>query len=151
MSDINWNAEVRKLEREFVGLPPEPTPGELNARRTAERRVKERQDAVNARIGATARLILVSALAGALYFWPYARACGAGLFAYLGVEALIPAGALWIVAFTWRHRMVKAHGLALLMLAGGLVLLAAQVLPRIGYAKVDAAHPQQWWCAQPIR
>jgi hypothetical protein len=151
MSNIDWNAEVRRLEREFEGKAPEPTPAELNARRATQRRAQEREDAVNAAIGASARVVLVAALAGALYYWPYARACGVGLFAYMGAEALIATGALWVGAYTWRHRMAKTHGLALVMLLGGLVLLAAQVLPRIGYAKVDPVRPQQWRCVERIR
>jgi hypothetical protein len=148
MSNIDWNAEVRRLEREFEGKAPEPTPAELNARRATQRRAQEREDAVNAAIGASARVVLVAALAGALYFWPYARACGVGLFAYMGAEALIAAGALWVGAYTWRHRMAKTHGIALVMLLAGLVLLAAQVLPRIGYGKANATHPAQWWCVE---
>ena len=146
MGDINWDAEVRKLEREFEGLPPAPTPGELNARRATQRRIQEHQDAVNAAVGVTARVVLVTALAGALYYWPYARACGVGLFAYLGAESLVIAGAVWVGAYTWRHRMPKTHGLALGILLAGLTLLAAQILPRIGYARVDPSQPQQWRC-----
>jgi len=148
MPDINWSAEVRKLEREFSGLPPEPTQAELNARRATQRRVQQKEEAVNAAIGATVRVVLVTLLAGALYYWPYARVCGVGLFGYMGAEALIAACALWIGVYTWRHRMPKIHGLALVILLAGLSLLAAQILPRIGYAKTDAAHAQMWSCAK---
>ena len=148
MTDINWSAEVRKLEREFSGLPPEPTAAELNARRATQRRAQQREEAVNATVGATGRVILVVALAGALYYWPYARVCGFGLFAFMGAEALIAAGALWIGAYSWRHHMAKTHGLALGILVAGFALLAAQVLPRIGYAKTDSGHPMTWSCAK---
>ena len=151
MSDMDWGAEVRKLEREFVGLPPEPTAGALKARQNAERRAQEHRDAVKARIGATARLVLVASLAGALYFWPYARECGSGLFAYMAAEALIGSGALWVVAFTWRHRLARAHAVAFLMLLGALALLAAEVLPRVGYARADPTHLRQWWCVPGSR
>jgi len=150
MSDINWSAEVRKLEREFSGLPPEPTATELNARRATQRRVQQREEAVSAAVGASARVVLVTALAVALYFWPYARTCGFGLYAFVGAEALIATGALWIGVYSWQHRMAKTHGLALVILLSGLVLLAAQVLPRIGYARTDAAHPQRWSCAKGV-
>jgi len=32
------------------------------------------------------------------------------------------------------------------------MLIGHQVLPRIGYAKTDAANPAQWWCERgPMR
>jgi hypothetical protein len=147
MSGLDWNVELRKIEREYDGLAPEPSPAALNAKRASERLAQLRQDAQAAAFGAWARLLLVAALASALGFWPYARECGAGLFAYMAAEALIVAGALWVVTWTWRWRMVKTHGLALMMVLYALALIGAQVAPRVGYAKVDAAHPQQWWCA----
>lgn len=147
MSGVNWKVELAKIEREYDGLPPEPSAGALNAKRASERQAQLRQDAQTAAIGAWARLILVAALAVALVFWPYARDCGAGLFVYVGAEALIVAGALWVVAWTWRWRIAKTHGLALMLVLYALALIGAQVAPRVGYAKVDAAHPQQWSCA----
>jgi len=41
MGEINWLTELRKIEREFDGLPPEPTPMELRARRAAEQARRE--------------------------------------------------------------------------------------------------------------
>lgn len=149
MSETNWNVELRKIEREFSGLPKEPSQAEINARRASERLAKQRQDAVNATIGASARLSLVAVLATAVSFWPYARECGFGLFAFLASEGLILAGAFWVFTYTWRFHLAKLHGLALAMVLGALALISLQVLPRVGYAKVDTAHPQQWTCAAP--
>jgi hypothetical protein len=152
MSGINWAVELKKIEREVDGLPPEPSPGALKAKRAAEQRAEQRQEARAAALGAWARLLLVMSLAVGLSFWPYARECGAGLFAYVGVEGLIAAGALWVVAWTWRWRMPKTHGLSLLLVLLALALIGLQVLPRVGYAKVDSAHPPQWRCsATPLR
>jgi hypothetical protein len=147
MSDLDWNVELRKIEREYDGLAPLPSPAAVNAKRASERMAQLRQEAQAAAFGAWARLLLVVALAVALVFWPYARECGAGLFVYMGAQTLIVAGALWVVTWTWRWRMVKTHGLALMMALYALVLLGAQVAPRVGYAKVDPAHPQQWGCS----
>jgi hypothetical protein len=96
--------------------------------------------------GAGARLILVFALFGALAVWPYANDCGSGLFGYLGAEAVIVAGGLWVAFTTWRARLPKLHVLSLLIVLTGLVLIAAEVLPRTGYATVDPKHPPQMWC-----
>jgi hypothetical protein len=148
MSDMNWNAELRKIEREFSGLPKEPSPAELNARRASERLAKQRQEATNAAVGASARLSLVAILATALSFWPYATECGAGLFGYMAAVAVMLASAVWVVTYTWRFHMAKTHGVALMMVLGALALLAVQVLPRVGYAKADAAHPQRWLCSE---
>jgi hypothetical protein len=148
MSGIDWNTELKKLERDFVGLPPEPSAASVKAKRDAERRAQERLDAAHAKVGAIVRLTLVGALAGSLYFWPYARTCGFGLYAFMAAEALIAAGALWIVTFTWRHRLARAHGVAFAMFIGALVLLAIEMLPRVGYAAVDAARPAQWGCSR---
>jgi hypothetical protein len=146
MTDIDWNAELRKIEREFDGLPPEPSPAELRARRTAEQRAEQRRKERAMRLGVKARLILVAVLAGAIVWWPYSRECGPGLFAFMGAEAMIAVGALWVAACTWRSRMAKAHGVALVLVLWGLMLIGHQVMPRIGYAKTDPAKPARWSC-----
>jgi hypothetical protein len=146
MSEIDWPLELRKLEREFDGLPPEPSPARVRARREAERRAQERRAARVRMLGATARLLLVAALAGALGAWPYVRACGPGLFAYLGAEAVVVVGGLWVAWSTWSYRLAKTHAAAMVLVLCGLALITAEVLPRIGYAKVDAKHPPRWWC-----
>src|SRR5262245_39821987 len=146
MGDIDWGTEVKKLERECSGLPPEPSAASVKAKKEAERRAKEQKEAATARFGATARLVVVVALFGALFIWPYQRACGAGLFAYMAVEVVIAAGAVWVAEIAWRHRLGRIHVASLLTLLGALVLLAVQVMPRLGYDKAGAP-PKQWWCA----
>ena len=146
MSDIDWKTELRKIEREFDGLPPEPSPAEIRARRAAEQRTERRRKERAVRLGVQARLVLVVVLAGAIGLWPYPRDCGRGLFAFMGAEAMIVAGGLWVVAWTWRSRMAKTHGVALVLVLWGLMLIGHQVLPRIGYAKTDAGNPARWWC-----
>ena len=88
------------------------------------------------------RVSLVLALAVAVPFWPYPRACGLNLFLYMGVIALLVVAGLWGAANSWGRRLGSAHVLSLLTVVWGLVLLAAEVLPRIGYA----AHQAQWMC-----
>ena len=150
MSDVvDWNAELRKIEREFDGLPPEPSAAQLKAKRAAERREEERRRDRAAKLGVQARVALVALLAAAIVFWPYRRECGPGLFAYMGAEGMVIAGGLWLMVCTWRNRMAKTHGVALVMILWGLVLVGHQVLPRVGYAKTDPAKPSQWVCAAP--
>ena len=144
---MDWTAELKKISREFDGLPPEPPPNPLRAMREAERRERERKEMAQARLGVGARLALVLALAGAMLFWPYPAACGARLFGYLAAVAMVGVSGLWVTARTWRYRMAKTHALALLVILWGLALGAAQVLPRVGYARTDAQHPAQWRCS----
>jgi len=149
MSEIDWTTELKKIEREYDGLPPEPTPAELNRKRTSEWREQERLRDSALRIGAWGRALLVIALATAINFWPYFRGCGVGLFAYAGAESMVVLSGLWLVVWSWHGRMVRTHIVAVTMVLWGLGLLAAQILPRVGYARVDPANPPGWLCSAP--
>ena len=81
MTEIDWNVELRKIEREYDGLPPEPSAAKLRAERAAEQRRRERAAATLAFFGAWARLLLVGALGASLLWWPYGRTCGIDLAA----------------------------------------------------------------------
>jgi hypothetical protein len=164
VSEIDWNSELRKIEREFDGLPPEklaetrkqtprlklePTvtrpPG--FGKRTATASVTTMLSSEQASVLAVwARVGLVATLATAISFWPYAHTCGYALFAYLGACAMIVIGGLWASMCTWQSRMAAAHMLALLLVVVGLVAVGAQVAPRVGYTEADATHPAHWWC-----
>jgi hypothetical protein len=146
VAEEDWSAQLKKIERQFDGLPPEPSLAMKKLQSEEERRAKERAQQRTAMFGAGARLILVFALFAALVVWPYANECGAGLFSYIGVEAVIVAGGLWVAATTWRYRLPKMHALSLLIVLVGLGLIAAEVLPRTGYASIDPRHPPQTWC-----
>lgn len=146
---INWTSELKKIERAFDGLPPAPpvpTPAQLKQRRSLERRTLERslerQERTAMIIGTSGRFLLVIALSAAINFWPYAHACGFGLYTYLFAEVLIVVGGLWTVAWTWRHRMARGHAAAMVMVAYGVALIVAEILPRAGYAREIAT----WVC-----
>jgi hypothetical protein len=147
MSDITWNAEPRKFSRD--GLSAEPTAEEIRARRLAEE-AKQRNDEAASVAGVWIRLFLVSSLAAGLNFWPYPRECGAGLVGYVVAQGVFTAGAAWIAFCTWRCRMGKTHLLALGMVLAGIAVMELQILPRVGYAKVDPSRPAQWACVQPV-
>ena len=105
MVDNDWSTKLKKIEREFEGLPPEPSPAFKKMQSEEERRAQERAQQRAAMIGASARLILVFMLFVALAIWPYANECGSGLFGYLGTKAVIVAGGLWVAFTTWRARL----------------------------------------------
>lgn len=142
----DWSTQLKKIEREFEGLPPEPSAAYKKLQSEEERRAQERAQQRVAMFGGGARLILVFALFVALALWPYERGCGVGLFEYLGVELVIIVGGLWVAFTTWRHRLPKMHMLSLLGVLAGLILMATEILPRIGYAAVDSKHPPQFSC-----
>ena len=148
MIDNDWSTKLKNIEREFDGLPPEPSPAYKKMQSEEERRAQERSQQRAAMFGAGARLVLVFALFGALAVWPYANDCGAGWFGYVGAEAVIIAGGLWVAFTTWRYRLPKMHALSLVIILVGLVLIASEVLPRTGYASVDPRNPPQLWCPE---
>jgi hypothetical protein len=146
VAEDNWTSQLKKIEREFEGLPPEPSPAFKKMQSEEERRAKEKAQQRAAMFGAGARLILVFALGAAIVMWPYSRECGWGWFGYVGVEGVIVLGGLWVASTTWRGRLPKMHAFSLLIVLAGLVLIAAEVLPRIGYAASDPKHPPRMWC-----
>jgi hypothetical protein len=146
--DDSWKTQLKKIEREFDGLPPEPSAAFKKMQSEEERRAQERAQQRGAMFGVGARLILVFALFGALIIWPYDNACGWGLFGYVGVEAVIVAGGIWVAFTSWRARLPRIHTFSLLVVLVGLMLIAAEVLPRTGYASVDPKHPPQLWCPE---
>jgi hypothetical protein len=148
MTEIDWTTELRKVEREFAGLPPEPTAAEVREWRLEEERERRRRDEVNGAAGAWTRLMLVIALAGGLYFWPYARGCGVGLYAYLSAESAVVIGGMWVGIYSWRRRTPRAHATAFAMVVWGGAMLAMEVLPRVGYTPPDPAKPASWACAE---
>ena len=142
MAEIDWNTELKKIEREFSGLPPEPSPAQLRAQRAAEQRAQQRKsDRANA-ISAFARLSLVALLGAGINFWPYPRECGMGLYGYMAAEGLIVTGGVWVATCTWRWRMPRVHVISWLVVLAGLGLLELEVLPRVGYARESRA----WSC-----
>jgi hypothetical protein len=146
--DNEWSVKLKNIEREFEGLPPEPSPAFKKMQSEEQRRAQERTEQRAAMIGASARLVLVFALFGALTIWPYANECGWGFIGYVGTEAVIVAGGIWVAFTTWKARLARMHALSLLIVLVGLTLIAAEVLPRTGYANVDPKNPPQLWCPE---
>ena len=140
MDQIDWKAELRKIEREYDGLPPEPAlpnpPAEIKGQKLANIRVREQAERKVMLFAASARLALVGSLLGALWWWPYANSCGFGLAAFLSAKTMIVVGGMWGAVFAWRNRLVTSHTIAVAFVFTGLALLAADVLPRLGYITI---------------
>ena len=96
-------------------------------------------------VGVVLRLLLATAVAVGVVFWPYDARCGLGLAGYLGAVAGVALAGGWSAVWTWRHRSPRAHVIALALVGWGLALAAAEVLPRVGYARADPARAL-WVC-----
>lgn len=141
MSDVDWKSKLREIEREYDGLPPEPPASVVRTKKLAEQAAKDRI----ARRWVLVRLVLVLALSVAILFWPYEAQCGARLGGYLAASAIVVLGGLWIGVLSWHYRMPETHAVSMLIVIWGLAVLARETLPRIGYARPDAARAT-WRC-----
>ena len=141
MSEVDWNRKLREIEREYDGLPPEPSP---SAQRTKKMAEQEARDRVSRR-WVLVRTVLVLALSVAIVFWPYESACGLELGGYLAAISTVALGGVWIATLSWRHRMPLTHTLSMVVVIWGLAILARETLPRVGYARPDAARAA-WRC-----
>jgi hypothetical protein len=147
LSEINWAAELRKIEREFDGLPPEPTPAELRQRRETDRIEREREEVVSASFGVYFRLTLVMSLAVSLACWPYDVSCGAMLYGYMAAVVMLVIAGIWTATATFTYQMPLRHLLALSIILWALFLGATQVLPRVGYASPAPGRATDWTCS----
>ena len=148
MSERNWDAELKKIDRQLESVSDEalfPTKAAKGA--PAKAQAAELQKSTTT-WGVFLRLSLTVALGVGMAFWPYSARCGLGLTGYLGAVAALLVSGVWSSVWSFRHRAGKAHVLSLLLVLWGLVLASIEVLPRTGYAKPTAAHPATWSCAQ---
>jgi hypothetical protein len=144
----DWDAELKKIDKQLESISDSaliPAPARSAAAKAAV--VAER--ASTRTWPAFLRLSLATALAIGILFWPYPSRCGAGLAGYLIAVSAVAVGGLWSSVWTWRHRTARAHTLSLLLVIWGIVLGAVEILPRIGYARADAARPVGWMCTAP--
>jgi hypothetical protein len=96
--------------------------------------------------GVGLRLGLSVLLAIGVMFWPYQSRCGFGLFGYVLVLGVVTVSGVWSAIWSWRHRTGRSHVVALLLIVWGVMLLATEMLPRIGYAVPTIERPSAWVC-----
>lgn len=146
MSDRNWDAELKKIDRQLESVSDEAMfPAKAAKGAPAKAQAVEQQQSTST-WGVFLRLALTVALGVGMVFWPYSARCGVGLAGYLGAVTALVVSGVWSSVWTFRHRAGKAHMLSLLLVMWGLVLASIEVLPRAGYAKATAAHPAEWRC-----
>jgi len=148
MSDRNWDAELKKIDRQLESVSDEalfPTKTAKGA--PAKAQAAELQKTTST-WGVFLRLSLTVALGVGMVFWPYSARCGLGLAGYLGAVTALVVSGVWSSVWTFRHRAGRAHALALLLVLWGIVLATIEVLPRTGYAKPTSDHPASWSCTK---
>lgn len=149
MSDRNWDAELKKIDRQLEGVSDEALFPAKAAKTPAAKAEAQQVQRTTSTFGVFARLALAVILGVAIVFWPYSARCGLGMVGYLGaVLTLITAGG-WASVWTWKHRSARGHTLSLLLVLWGLILGAVDLLPRLGYAKPTTDHPAVWACTSP--
>jgi len=146
VSDRNWDAELKKIDRQMESVSDEamfPTKAAKGPQAQAQVAAVQKTTST---WGVFLRLTLTVALGVGMVFWPYSARCGVGLAGYLGAVTALVVSGVWSSIWTWRHRAAKAHTLSLLLVTWGLVLAGLDVLPRVGYAKATVEHPATWAC-----
>ncbi|HEY9227310.1 MAG TPA: hypothetical protein VIP11_11720 [Gemmatimonadaceae bacterium] len=145
MSEIDWNVELRKISREYDGLPPERTRTQIRLQKIQEVAARHRLNERLSIIGLWVRLALVAVLTVSLFWWPYGRSCGFPLVAFLISNAMVIAGGLSLTPRTWRERMVWPFGGSIVLVVVAWTVIALHTLPRLGYAPLGAT-TAGWTC-----
>ncbi|MGE0352630.1 MAG: hypothetical protein AB7I33_01135 [Gemmatimonadales bacterium] len=141
----NWDKELAEIDKVIArtqGAPPAPArpgKGEVAPGKAALPPGPAGRRAV---LSTWLRVLLGAVLAVAMTQWPYGHGCGIRLFLYLGAAGAVVVAGLWSGISSWHRRMGLAHTLALLVALWGLVLVARETLPRVGYAKTSMT----WLC-----
>jgi hypothetical protein len=164
MPDRDWEKELAEIDRKLASVPAEPEvapppAGRVPAKaRPAPVAPPARDVGVataapvaarrhwKATVGLLVRLLITAVLLAAVVIWPYDTRCGPWLAGYLATIGVTALSAVWASVASWRHRGALVHLLSLGMLVTAVVYGAMEVLPRVGYAMPDPAHPAMWAC-----
>ncbi len=147
----DWDKEMAEIDKIIAQAPP-PQVGSGSAApaaRSAPAPTRAPAPAAPSVVGRGARFStwlrvgLGVALAAAMTQWPYIHACGVPLMLYLGAVGVVLISGAWGMVSSWHRRMAAAHIISLAVLIWGGILLAATLLPRVGYAGQVAT----WFCS----
>lgn len=150
MSPANrdWDKELAEIDK-VIARSPGPAGAPASASSSAPAVQGQGTKAIAAPPGGKraalwtwTQVFLGGLLAVGMTQWPYSNGCGIKLFLYLGAAGLVVVAGIWGSLSSWRRRMGLAHVLALLVVLSGMVLLAREILPRVGYA----SQASTWMC-----
>ena len=145
MSDVDWNVELRKIVREYDGLPPERSRTQIRLQKIQEIVARDRFNERLAAIGFWVRFVLVAVLTVSLFWWPYGHRCGFPLAAYLMANVTVIVAGLALAVQTWRERMTWPFVLSTVFVGTAWTVIALHTLPRLGYAPLGETNPA-WSC-----
>jgi hypothetical protein len=143
-AERDWDKELADIDK-VIARSPAPAGGAAAipaATGSGSRAVAAVPGGKRATLWTWTQVVLGGLLAVGMTQWPYAHGCGIKLFLYVGAAGLVVVAGLWGALSSWRRRMGLAHSLAMIVILTGLVLLAREVLPRVGYAKQAST----WMC-----
>ena len=144
----DWDKEMAEIDK-VMAKAPAPVPAKVGAgpppaRGGAPAPTPAPRSGGGSALGTWLKVLLAAVLAGAMTQWPYANACGFGLFMYLGAAGVVVISGLWGALSSWNRRMGFAHVVSLLVTLWGIGLVTAVALPRMGY--VNVRPPVTWFC-----
>ena len=136
-AERDWDKELADIDKVIARSPapsglPAPVPA---ASAQGGRAIATPAGGRKATLWTWTQVLLGGLLAVGMTQWPYSHGCGIKLFFYLGAAGLVVIAGLWGALSSWRRRMGLAHTLAMLVVLSGLILVAREVLPRVGYAR----------------
>jgi hypothetical protein len=140
--DRDWDKELAEIDKVIARSPASPGPAAPVAQGQGSRTVAPPPGGKRAALWTWTQVLLGAVLALGMTQWPYAHGCGIKLFLFLGAAGLVVVAGLWGALSSWRRRLGLAHTTAILVVLAGMVLLAREVLPRVGYAR----QPTTWMC-----
>jgi hypothetical protein len=138
----DWDKELADIDKVIARTPAGPAPVPAPQGKGAPPALPAPAGGRKAAFATWLRVLLGAVLAIAMTQWPYSHGCGIKLFLYLGAAGAVIVAGLWSSISSWKRRMGLAHTIALLVTLGGLVLVAREVLQRVGYAKQSST----WMC-----
>ena len=139
----DWDKELADIDRAMARQPaPTPDPGSPPGRVAGEPSLTPARRRFVALTWFWTGLAIVLALG--LAIWPYDKLCGIRIIFYLFAAGLaLLMGVLGSLA-SWSYRRGLAHLLSLAVIAWAAVVVAREVLPRVGYAKQELS----WTCPE---
>ncbi len=161
MTQRDWDKELAKIDKQLASISddellptaaPAAPPGTGMPRGVAAPPVRGAAPAAVAPSNRKAKWwafskLTVAVVAGVgIWFWPWAARCGLPLAGLVSAGSLVALVGIWSAFGTWRQRMGRAHLLSLLVIVSGVVLVAREVLPRVGYAYESFDRPARWTC-----
>jgi hypothetical protein len=132
----NWDKELANIDR-AIAKQPVPTPPDAGAPLMSPTR---RRFVALTWFWTGLAVVLAIGLA----IWPYDKLCGIRIIFFLFAAGLALLMGLLGALASWSHGRGLAHVLSLAVMAWAGVVVAREVLPRVGYAKQDLT----WTCPE---